>query len=68
MASEVDIVGSKESDFYAEYWHKEKLLRVLILNSEGQVLDERRGMDFDGWLELKSCENPKQTYLKQGIR
>ena len=64
MASEVDIVGSKESDFYAEYWHKEKLLRVLILNSEGQVLDERRGMDFDGWLELKSCENPKQTYLK----
>jgi hypothetical protein len=63
MASEVERIGAKESDFYAEYWHKEELLRVLIRNSEGRVFDERRRLKFEGWLELKSCENPRQTYL-----
>ena len=63
MASEVETIGSKESDFYAEYWHKEELLRVLVRNSEGRVFDERRRLKFEGWLELKSCENPRQTYL-----
>ena len=63
MASEFETIGSKESDFYAEYWHKEELLRVLVRNSEGRVFDERRRLKFDGWLELKSCENPRQTYL-----
>ena len=63
MASEVETIGSKESDFYAEYWHKEQLLRVLVRNSEGRVFDERRRLKFEGWLELKSCENPRQTYL-----
>ncbi len=63
MASEEETIGSKESDFYAEYWHKEELLRVLIRNSEGRVFDERRRLKFEGWLELKSCENPRQTYL-----
>ncbi len=59
MASEVERIGAKESDFYAEYWHKEELLRVLIRNSEGRVFDERRRLKFEGWLELKSCENPR---------
>ncbi len=63
MASEVERIGAKESDFYAEYWHKEELLRVLIRNSEGRVFDERRRLKFEGWLELKSCENPRRTYL-----
>ena len=63
MASEVEKIGSKEGDFYAEYWHKEELLRVLVRNSEGRVFDERRRLKFEGWLELKSCENPRQTYL-----
>ncbi len=63
MASEVETIGSKESDFYAEYWHKGELLRVLVRNSEGRVFDERRRLKFEGWLELKSCENPRQTYL-----
>lgn len=63
MASEAERIGSKESDFYAEYWHKEELLRVLIRNSEGRVFDERRRLKFEGWLELKSCENPRRTYL-----
>ncbi len=65
MASEEETIGSKESDFYAEYWHKEELLRVLIRNSEGRVFDERRRLKFEGWLELKSCENPRQTYLNR---
>ena len=63
MDSEVETIGSKVSDFYAEYWHKEELLRVLIRNSEGRVFDERRRLKFEGWLELKSCENPRRTYL-----
>jgi hypothetical protein len=63
MASGLETIGSKESDFYAEYWHKEELLRVLIRNSEGRVIDERRRLSFEGWLELKSCENPRKTYL-----
>ena len=63
MASGLETIGSKESDFYAEYWHKEELLRVLVRNSEGRVFDERRRLKFEGWLELKSCENPRQTYL-----
>jgi hypothetical protein len=63
MASEVGTIGSKESDFYAEYWYKEELLRVLVRNSEGRVFDERRRLKFEGWLELKSCENPRHTYL-----
>ena len=64
MAGESETIGSKECDFYAEYWHKEELLRVLVRNSEGRVFDERRTLKLEGWLELKSCENPKQTYLK----
>ncbi len=65
MASEEETIGSKESDFYAEYWHKEELLRVLIRNAEGRAFDERRRLKFEGWLELKSCENPRQTYLNR---
>jgi len=64
MSSEVESIGSKHSDFYAEYWHKEGILRVLIRNERGSVLDERIKLSFDGWLELKSCENPRHTYLK----
>ena len=63
MAFQFETIGSKQSDFYAEYWHKEELLRVLLRNEKGKVLDERRRLDFEGWLEIKSCENPRQTYL-----
>jgi hypothetical protein len=27
------------------------------------VFDERRRLKFEGWLELKSCENPRKTYV-----
>ena len=27
------------------------------------MFDERRTLKLEGWLELKSCENPRQTYL-----
>lgn len=64
MAFEFETIGSKQSDFYAEYWHKEELLRVILRDSKGGTRDERCGLKFDGWLELKSCENPRQTYLK----
>ncbi len=63
MAFEFETIGSKQSDFYAEYWHKEELLRVILRDSKGGTRDERCGLKFDGWLELKSCENPRQTYL-----
>lgn len=63
MAFEFETIGSKQSDFYAEYWHKEELLRVILRDSKGGIRDERCGLKFDGWLELKSCENPRQTYL-----
>lgn len=64
MAFEFETIGSKQSDFYAEYWHKEELLRVILRDAKGYALDERCRLKFDGWLELKSCENPRQTYLK----
>ena len=63
MATDFDTIGSKEGDFYAEYWYKEELLLILISDAKGGVRDERRGLKFDGWLELKSSDNPKQTYL-----
>jgi hypothetical protein len=63
VASDFDTIGSKESYFYAEYWHREEFLVVLIRDASGTVRDERRGLKFDGWLELKSSDNPKQTYL-----
>lgn len=64
MAGEVDTISANNGDFYAEYWHKEELLRVILRDSKGGTRDERCGLKFDGWLELKSCENPRQTYLK----
>jgi hypothetical protein len=63
MAFEFETIGSKQSDFYAEYWYKEELLRVILRDAKGHTRDERCGLKFDGWLELKSCENPRQTYL-----
>ena len=63
MAFEFETIGSKQSDFYAEYWQKEELLRVILRDAKGGTRDERCGLKFDGWLELKSCENPRQTYL-----
>lgn len=63
MATDFDTIGSKEGDFYAEYWHKEELLRVILRDAKGGTRDERCGLKFAGWLELKSCENPGQTYL-----
>ena len=63
MANEFETIGSKQSHFYAEYWHKEELLRVILRDAKGGTRDERCGLKFDGWLELKSCENPRQTYL-----
>jgi hypothetical protein len=63
VASDFDTIGSKESYFYAEYWHKEEFLVVLIRDASGAMRDERRGLKFDGWLELKSSDNPEQTYL-----
>ena len=53
MATDFDTIGSKEGDFYAEYWYKEELLLILISDAKGGVRDERRGLKFDGWLELK---------------
>jgi hypothetical protein len=64
MAFEFETIGSKQSDFYAEYWHKEEFLVVLIRDSKGEMRDERRGLKFEGWLELKTCEDPGLTYLK----
>lgn len=63
MAFEFETIGSKESDFYAEYWPKEEFLVVLIRDAKGTARDERRHLKFDGWLELRSCENPRKTYL-----
>jgi hypothetical protein len=64
MPSEVESIGSKQSDFYAEYWHEESILRVLIRDERGSTLDERCKLSFEGWLELKSCESPRRTYLR----
>lgn len=64
MSSEVESIGSKRSDFYAEYWHKEGVLRVLIRDESGSIFDERRKLSFEGWLELKSCESPRLTYQR----
>jgi hypothetical protein len=64
MPSEFESIGSKQSDFYAEYWHNESILRVLIRNERGRILDERCKLCFEGWLELKSCESPRHTYLR----
>lgn len=64
MAFEFETIGSKQSDFYAECWHKEEFLVVLIRDAKGDMRDERRGLKFDGWLELKTCEDPRLTYLK----
>ena len=38
-------------------------MRVILRDSKGGTRDERCGLKFDGWLELKGCENPRQTYL-----
>ena len=63
MASEVDKISANDGDFYAEYNHEAQLLRVRINMPRGP-LAEVSTVDFDVWLELKSCADPMQTYLR----
>ena len=63
MASEVDTISANDGEFYAEYHHEAQLLRVRINMPRGP-LAEVSTVDFDVWLELKSCADPMQTYLR----
>lgn len=56
-------MSANDGDFYAEYHHETRLLRVLINTPRGP-LSELSKVDFDVWLELKSCADPMQTYLR----
>jgi len=63
MAFEGDIIGSKDSEFYAEYWHEEQLLHVLIKTSQWSA-DDWRELNSDEWMEIKSSTRPIETYLR----
>lgn len=63
MASEVDTISANDGEFYAEYHHEAQLLRVRINMPRGP-LAEVSTVGFDVWLELKSCADPMQTYLR----
>lgn len=63
MDSEVDTISADDGDFYAEYRQATGLLRVLINTPRGP-LAEVSTVGFDVWLELKSCADPMQTYLR----
>jgi hypothetical protein len=63
MASEVDTISANDGDFYAEYNHEAQLLRVRINTPRGP-LAEVSTVGFDVWLELKSCADPMQNYLR----
>jgi hypothetical protein len=63
MASEVDTISANDGDFYAEYNHEAQLLRVRINTPRGP-LAEVSTVGFDVWLELKSCADPVQNYLR----
>lgn len=63
MAFEGDIIGSKDSEFYAEYWHEHQLLHVLIKTDRWSA-DDWRELNSDEWLEIKNSSRPIETYLK----
>lgn len=63
MAGEVDTISANDGEFYAEYHHEAQLLRVRINMPRGP-LAEVSTVGFDVWLELKSCADPMQTYLR----
>ena len=63
MAFEGDIIGSKDSEFYAEYWHEEQLLHVLIKTPRWSS-DDWRELNSDEWMEIKSSTRPIETYLR----
>ena len=63
MAFEGDIIGSKDSEFYAEYWHEHQLLHVLIKTDRWSA-DNWRELNSDEWIEIKNSSRPIETYLK----